>query len=109
MEPERWRQISRIYYAAQDQPPAARAGFLHEMCGGDGSLQREIESLLAHEGAAAEFLESPPGGIDETAAEARTGARIPAGARFGDYEVVGWIASGGMGEVYRARDLKLER
>ena len=110
MEPERWRQISRIYSAAQDRPPAARAAFLHELCGGDALLQREVESLLAHEGAAAEFLERPPGGIDGTAVGARKGgARISVGARFGDYEVVGWLASGGMGEVYRARDLTLER
>ena len=31
------------------------------------------------------------------------------GARFGHYEIVSAIGAGGMGEVYRARDLKLQR
>ena len=34
---------------------------------------------------------------------------LPAGARFGSYEVVSAIGSGGMGEVYRARDTQLKR
>ena len=35
--------------------------------------------------------------------------RLPAGAQLGRYEVVAHIGSGGMGEVYRARDTRLER
>src|SRR5262245_22264410 len=34
---------------------------------------------------------------------------IPLGSRLGPYEIVAPLGSGGMGEVYRARDTKLNR
>ena len=35
--------------------------------------------------------------------------RLAPGARLGPYEVVALIGAGGMGEVYRARDTRLDR
>jgi eukaryotic-like serine/threonine-protein kinase len=34
---------------------------------------------------------------------------LSAGQRLGPYEIVAPIGAGGMGEVYRARDTRLER
>src|SRR5712691_10481776 len=34
---------------------------------------------------------------------------LPTGTRLGPYEIVALIGAGGMGEVYRARDTKLNR
>lgn len=34
---------------------------------------------------------------------------LPIGACLGPYTIVGHVGAGGMGEVYRARDTRLER
>ena len=34
---------------------------------------------------------------------------LPSGARFGPYEIIAAIGAGGMGEVYEARDTRLDR
>ena len=34
---------------------------------------------------------------------------LPAGARLGPYEIQSALGAGGMGEVYRARDTRLDR
>ena len=38
-----------------------------------------------------------------------TGMTLSAGARLGPYEIVAPVGAGGMGEVYRARDTRLDR
>ena len=38
-----------------------------------------------------------------------TGMTLSAGARLGPHEIVAPVGAGGMGEVYRARDTRLDR
>ena len=48
-------------------------------------------------------------GLDAFDPEPGTEMTLAAGARLGSYEIRGLLGAGGMGEVYRARDVKLSR
>jgi Tol biopolymer transport system component len=106
--PERWERIGALYEAASALPSENRAAFLREACGEDLALCAEVESLLASGNAAGEFLRA--GAIADAAKTlAEEGGDSIVGMRLGDYEVVSLVGSGGMGEVYRARDVRLGR
>jgi eukaryotic-like serine/threonine-protein kinase len=98
-------RISRIFHAAVARPPDQRFAFVAEACGDDEPLKQELESLLAADGGAAAFLEQP-------AAEALGGDSPVAdlvGQTWGAYTIVAPLGVGGMGEVYRAHDARLDR
>ena len=103
MTPDRWRQVTGIFHGALAHDTAARGAYLLEACGNDESLRAEVLALLAgHEQA---------GSSDVVPQLARAHATepLPAGTRLGPYEVGDLLGAGGMGEVYRARDVRLGR
>jgi Tol biopolymer transport system component len=108
MEADRRRQTSQLYHAALLRAVPDRAAFVREACGDDDVLQREVESLLALDGSAQNFLNTPA-----AAAATRLMADVHhvslIGRQLGAYRVDSWLGAGGMGEVYRARDTKLGR
>jgi serine/threonine protein kinase len=102
-----WERVRALFHAALDQPADARVAFLSSASDGDESIRREVESLLAAHGASDGFLESPAVDLDADCVAARS--QLEAGDRFGNFEVIGSLGAGGMGEVYRARDAQLRR
>ena len=107
MTPERWLEVERLFHEALERPPHERAAFLHDSSAGDDALRREVESLLDQSSRADAFLEGPAVGAAALLDAQRRSTLI--GRRLSEYEVQEWIGAGGMGEVYRARDVKLGR
>jgi serine/threonine protein kinase len=108
MAPERWQQIEKLFHSALEREPAERAAFLIRACGGDESLRRAVESLLAHHEQANSFIEAPATTVAAAIFEDEKAESL-AGQAIGRYEVVELLGAGGMGEVYLAQDTTLGR
>ena len=108
MTPERWQEVGAIFERALACAPGERAALLEEACAGDAELREEIESLLATYDDGGSSLDLPPI-AGPAVRDALGGFESLMGKRVGGYEVVGLVGRGGMGEVYRARDERLER
>ena len=108
MTSERWQRVEQLYHAALDRDASQRAAFLDGACAGDESIRQEVESLLAQE-QRPEGILAPPALEAAAKVMAEDAAQSPIGRQLGTYEVLSLLGAGGMGEVYRARDTKLNR
>jgi Tol biopolymer transport system component len=106
MTPERWKRVEELYYGALARAPGDRAAFLTDACLEDEPLRGEVESLLKETDAEG-FLDGPAVLPVPTISDPEI---PPMSGRFlGGYLLGTLLGAGGMGEVYRARDTRLER
>src|SRR5262245_18296897 len=103
---ERSQQIEEIFHEALQRDHAQREAYLRQACGSDAALRSEIASLLANH--------EQSGGFEPWAAAAAAQlidppASLQPGQSLGPYRIESFVAAGGMGQVYRATDTRLNR
>ena len=125
MPEARRRRVQVLFEAAFERSPEEQASFLDHACADDADLRREVENILMAARAAtdprlknlaavghaghdtATVVDSSPwhalDNIGERALQPAPGATID------QYELIRRLGSGGMGDVYLARDTKLAR
>ncbi|HEX5966513.1 MAG TPA: protein kinase [Pyrinomonadaceae bacterium] len=110
MDPQLWKQVDALFEQALEQPPEKRKSFVAEGSKGNAIIYEEVLSLLDAQSRAVEFMEgSAMSAVARGLGRELTTVASLVGKQLGTYQIEKLLGAGGMGEVYLARDNKLDR
>lgn len=108
MTPEQWARVTAIFGQASEVPEVDRAELVTQLCQDDEDVRSEVLALLDADQDDG-FLEAgarvQPGDLLDAAG----GLTLAAGDVLGHYRIERLLARGGMGVLYVATDLRLDR
>src|SRR5215510_9365215 len=112
MDPELWKQVDALLEQALEQPPEQREAFVIAESKDNAELRDEVLSLLKAQSQVSQFMERSA--INIAAQALAHDSNITTivslvGQEIETYRIEKLLGLGGMGEVYLARDTKLDR
>ena len=103
MDKTQWDRLQTLFDAALQLPGPQRTSYLEHECSGDAALFEEVMGLLeAHTGDLPEWTTNMG-----TRVRAIVDSRI--GQQIGPHRILDKIGIGGMGVIYKAHDIRLDR
>ncbi len=112
MDRELWKKVDALLEQALELPPEEREAFVAQAAEDNSVLRDEVLSLLQAQSQAAKFMERSAMDVAAKALARNSNFTTIAslvGKEIDTYRIEKLLGAGGMGEVYLARDSKLDR